>query len=342
MLQQLHVLYPTAPILTSVFDPSALPSDMRAWDVRPSYLQRLPFVARYSRALLPLMPTAFDRFDTDDYDVVLSVSGGFAKNVRRPASGSTICYCLTPPRYLWDLHDEYVRGRIDRPLLELMARYLRRADLAAAGRVDRFIANSETVAERVRRTYSRPATVIYSPVDTSWIKPTGAPPEDFYLVVARLVRYKRVDLAIEACNKLRRRLLIVGSGPEESRLRAIAGPTIELLGKLDDAQVASLYGRCKAFIFPGLEDFGLTPIEAQAAGRPVVALGRGGATETVVDQVTGVLFDDQSADALVEAIERFERTSIDPGACRDNAMRFDAAVFRERMSAVVRAAVDGE
>jgi glycosyltransferase involved in cell wall biosynthesis len=342
VLQQLHILYPTAPILTTVFNPSALPHDVRGWDVRPSFLQRIPFVAHYSRALLPLMPAAFNRFNTDDYDVVLSVSGAFAKNVRRPASGSTICYCLTPPRYLWDLHAEYVGGRIDRPVLEAIGRHLRRADLAAASRVDQFIAISETVAERVLRTYSRPAAVIYPPVDTGWARPSGAPPEDFYLIVARLVRYKRVDLAIEACNKLRRKLVIVGAGPEEPRLRAAAGPTIEFLGKLDDAQVASLYGRCKAFIFPGFEDFGITPVEAQAAGRPVVALGRGGAAETVVDQVTGVLFDEQSADALVEAIERLERTSIASGACRDNAMRFDAAVFRERMSAAVSAAVTGE
>ncbi len=342
MLQQLHILYPAAPIFTSVFDRSALPADVRAWDVRPSFLQRFPFVAHYSRALLPLMPAAFDRFDTSAFDVVLSVSGAFAKNMRRPPSGSTICYCLTPPRYLWDLHDEYVRGRPDRPILEAAARNLRRADLRAAERVDEFIAISETVGERVTRTYSRSASVIYPPVDTDWARPNGAPPEDFYLVVSRLVRYKRVDLAIDACNRLRRRLLVVGSGPEEPKLRSAAGPTIEFVGRLDDLAVASLYARCKAFIFPGFEDFGITPVEAQAAGRPVVALARGGAAETVIDQVTGVLFDDQSADALVEAIERLERLSIAPGVCRDNAMRFDASVFRERMSAAVQAAVNGE
>jgi glycosyltransferase involved in cell wall biosynthesis len=329
-------------MFTSVFDASAFPPDVRGWDVRPSFLQRLPFVARYSRALLPLMPAAFDRFDTSSFDVVLSVSGAFAKNVRRPPSGATICYCLTPPRYLWDLQEEYVRGRIDRPILDAVARVLRRADLQAAGRVDRFIAISDTVAERVMRTYSRAAAVVYPPVDTSWARPNGAPPEDFYLVVARLVRYKRVDLAIDACNRLRRRLLIVGSGPEEPKLRRLAGPTIEFVGRLGDAEVATLYARCKAFIFPGFEDFGITPVEAQAAGRPVVALARGGAGETVVDQVTGVLFDDQSADALVEAMERLERLSIAPGACRDNAMRFDASVFRERMGAAVQAAINGE
>ena len=341
MLQQLHILYPAAPIFTSVFDPTAVPEDLRAWDVRPSFLQRLPFIRRYSRATLPLMPLAFDRFDSDPYDVVISVSAAFAKNMRRPVSGLTMCYCLTPPRYLWDLHDEYVRGRFDRPLLEMMTHRLRRADLAAVERVDHFITNSETVAERVRRTYSRPATVIYSPVDCAWVRPDGLPPDDFYLVVSRLVRYKRVDLAIEACNKLKRRLVVVGSGPEIAKLQAKAGPTIEFLGKRDDAEVADLYARCKAFLFPGFEDFGITPLEAQAAGRPVIAFGRGGATETVVDQVTGVLFSEQSVEALVDAIEGLDRMSIAPTACRENAMRFDVSVFRQAMSAAVNAAVLG-
>lgn len=325
-----------------MFDPLAVPDELRSWDVRPSFLQRLPFVRRYSRATLPLMPMAFDRFDPEPYDVVISVSAAFAKNMRRPTSGSTICYCLTPPRYIWDMHDEYVRGRLERPILDAATHWLRRADLAAAARVDEFITNSETVAERVRRTYSRPATVIYSPVDCAWVRPDGSPPDDFYLIVSRLVRYKRVDLAIDACNRLKRRLVIVGAGPEAARLRAKAGPTIEFLGKRSDGEVAKLYARCKAFLFPGFEDFGITPLEAQAAGRPVVAFGRGGATETVVDQVTGVLFPEQSVEALVDAIERLDRLSVSDAACRENAKRFDVSVFRERMSAAVHAAITGE
>jgi glycosyltransferase involved in cell wall biosynthesis len=288
------------------------------------------------------MPLAFDRFNLESYDVVISVSGAFAKNVRRPSSGSTVCYCLTPPRYIWDMHDEYVRGRLDRPLLDIAAHWLRRADLAAASRVDQFITNSQTVAERVRRTYSRPATVIYSPVDCAWVRPDGSPPDDYYLVVSRLVRYKRVDLAIAACNRLNRRLVIVGAGPEAARLRAKAGPTIEFVGQCSDGDVATLYARCKALLFPGFEDFGITPLEAQAAGRPVVAFGRGGATETVVDQVTGVLFHEQSVDALVDAIERLDRLSVPQTVCRENAMRFDVSVFRQRMSAAIQAATTGQ
>jgi glycosyltransferase involved in cell wall biosynthesis len=288
------------------------------------------------------MPLAFDRFNLESYDVVISVSGAFAKNVRRPSSGSTVCYCLTPPRYIWDMHDEYVRGRLDRPLLDIAAHWLRRADLAAASRVDQFITNSQTVAERVRRTYSRPATVIYSPVDCAWVRPDGSPPDDYYLVVSRLVRYKRVDLAIAACNRLNRRLVIVGAGPEAARLRAKAGPTIEFVGQRSDGDVARLYARCKALLFPGFEDFGITPLEAQAAGRPVVAFGRGGATETVVDQVTGVLFHEQSVDALVDAIERLARLSVPQTVCRENAMRFDVSVFRQRMSAAIQATTTGQ
>jgi glycosyltransferase involved in cell wall biosynthesis len=336
------VLYPSAPIFTSVFDPSGVPAALRSWNVHPSFLQHLPFIKRYSRATLPLMPMAFARFNPEPYDAIVSVSGAFAKNVQRPSSGSTICYCLTPPRYIWDMHDDYVRGRLDRPLLDMATHWLRRADLAAASRVDEFITISNTVAERVRRTYSRSATVIYPPVDCDWVRPDGSSPDDYYLIVSRLVRYKRVDLAIDACNRLKRRLLIVGSGPEAGRLRAKAGPTIEFLGRRSDGEVATLYARCKAFLFPGFEDFGITPLEAQAAGRPVVAFGRGGATETVVDQQTGVLFAEQSVESLVEAIERLDRLSLSQVDCRENAMRFDVTVFRQRMTAAVDAAITGE
>lgn len=336
VLEQLRVLYPGAPIYTSVYDPSALPGQAASWDVRPSFLQRLPFITKYSRATLPLMSAAFGRFDLSGYDAVISVSAAFAKNVRTTTCAN-VCYCLTPPRYLWDLHDDYVRGRLGRPALNAAAHWLRRMDLAAAGRVHDFIAISETVAERVRRTYSRDASVIYPPVDTARIRPTNGPAEDFYLVVSRLVAYKRIDLAVQACTQLDRRLLVVGVGPERRKLEAMAGPTVQFLGRLDDAEVELLYARCKAFIFPGLEDFGITPVEAQAAGRPVIAFGRGGAAETVIDGGTGVHFQEQSVDALIDAIERLEREEVRSEACRANALRFDASIFRDRMSAAVDA-----
>ena len=308
---------------------------MRQWDVRPSVLQRFPLVRHYSRALLPLMPRAFDRFDLSSFDVVITVSSAFSKNVRTKNGTTNLCYCLTPPRYLWDLSDQYFAGGGARMLASPAIRWLRAVDRRAADRVHTFLAISETVASRVQRAYGRTATVIFPPVETDRVRPSGNAPEDFYLVVARLVPYKRIDLAIAACNKLGRRLVVVGTGPDRRRLAALAGPTITLLGSLPDDEVAALYARCRAFLFPGFEDFGITPVEAQAAGRPVIAFGAGGAAETVVEGVTGVQFREQTVDALVNAIERADTLSFDPARCRANALRFDARVFRERIEAVV-------
>ena len=322
-----------------MFDPASLPSELRTWDVRPSFLDSLPLVRRYSRALLPLMPMAFGRFDVSDYDVVVTVSSAFSKNVTAPPGGGTrnLCYCLTPPRYLWDLRDAYIRTGLKLATAPIV-QWLQTADRAAAARVDEFIAISHAVADRVRRSYERSADVIYPPVETERIRPMHEPPEKFYLVVSRLVRYKRIDLAIEACNRLGRDLVVVGVGPERRRLGAIAGPTIRFLGAQSDPEITELYGTCRAFLFPGHEDFGITPVEAQAAGRPVVAFGAGGAAETVLDGTTGVLFAEQTVDSLVGAIERLERSSIEGEACRSNAERFDASVFRARMAAAVTAA----
>lgn len=338
MLTQLHALYPDAPIYASVFDRSRLPRHTDEWDIRGTMLQRLPGVRRYSRALLPLMPAAFARLDLSACDVVLTTSSAFSKNVRPRAGVPNICYCFTPPRYLWDLRESYTPGAAGKLALPLV-RWLRHRDRLAADRVTRFIAISNTVAERVRRTYARDCTVIYPPVEVDRIAPNGLPPEDFYLVVSRLVSYKRVDLAVEACNRLGRRLVVVGGGPELPRLRRLAGPTIEFRGILDDAEVAQLYARCRAFLFPGLEDFGIAPLEAQAAGRPVLAFGDGGATETVLDGVTGLWFRAQTVDALVDAMERLDSQSIAAAACVANARRFGAAEFRGRMREAIEQAV---
>jgi glycosyltransferase involved in cell wall biosynthesis len=335
VLEELRRVYPGAPIFTSVVDPSQLPAAMRAWDIRPTYLQKFPMVRRYSRALLPLMPGAFARLNLDAFDTVITVSSAFSKNVN--IRGRNICYCLTPPRYLWDLRDQYLSNPTQKLAAPLIA-WLRRADRHAAAHVDDFIAISATVAERVRRTYERDARVIFPPVDTSRVRPNGRAPEDFYLVVSRLVPYKRVDLAVDACTKMGRKLVVVGTGPETSRLRGRAGSTITFAGSLDDAAVADLYASARAFIFPGFEDFGITPVEAQSAGRPVLAYGAGGAAETVVNGSTGIFFAEQTAEALIAAIEQLDRMPIDPLACRANAERFDSAVFRD----LIRSAVTGE
>lgn len=331
-------LFPQAPIYTSVYHDAAVSDRLRAADVRTSWLQRLPGVRRYSRALLPLMPTAFASFDLTEYDVALSVTSAFAKHLTIRGATRHVCFCHTPPRYLWDLEDEYLAGRIGEGALRSMARHLRRMDLEAAGTVHQFIANSDTVADRIRRWYGRDSMVIHPPVQTDLFMPVDRPTADYYLVVSRLVGYKRIDLAVDACTRLGRKLVVVGEGPEGARLRRRGGSSVSFVGTKPDGEIARLYANCRALLFPGFDDFGIAPVEAQAAGRPVIAYARGGATETVRDRVTGLFFREQSVSAVVEAIERFERLELDPTACRENAERFDSSVFRDRLSLVLTAA----
>jgi glycosyltransferase involved in cell wall biosynthesis len=340
VLQELHGLFPAAPIYTSVHDPAGLPPAMQGWDIRSSALQRIPGAKRFSRALLPLMPWAFARLDLEGYDLVITVSSAFSKGVRTRPGAINLCYCLTPPRYLWTPDADSRAAALGAVARPLVAR-LQRQDMEAAERVHRFVAISETVRERIGRIYDRESQVIYPPVDTERIQPSGAEPEDFYLVVSRLVRQKRIDLAVEACRTLRRPLVVVGAGPERARLERMAGPTVRFTGALPDAQVFDLYRRCRAFLFPGIEDFGLTPVEAQAAGRPVVALGLGGAAETVKDGETGVLFPEQTASSLMAGVTALDGLRIDPDACRRNAVRFSRAVFRRAISDIVMSARSG-
>lgn len=337
VLHELHRMYPDAPVYTTVYRPQALPADMRGMDVRTSFIQRLPGIRRSHMAFLPLMPMAFEQFDFSGFDMVVTTSSACAKGVITPPGTANVCYCHTPCRYIWDLYHEYTRGRLAAPLIAPVAHWLRMWDRSSSDRVDHFVANSREVAGRIRRHYSRDSEVIHPPVDVDRIRPNGRAPEDFYLVVSRLVGYKRADLAVQAATRLGRRLVVVGGGPELKRLRALAGPTVEFRGRLSDPEVADLYARCRALLFPGLEDFGIVPVEVQAAGRPVIAYGRGGALDTVVDGVTGTLFAEQSVEALAAAIEDHEARAWDPAACRRNAERFDAAEFRRRMhDAVVR------
>lgn len=336
----LHELWPEAPLYTSLYAPAALPAEYgpTALDVRPSWLQRLPGATSRWRWLLPLMPAAFESFDLSEYDVVVSSSHACAKGVLTRAETCHVCYCYTPTRYLWEMPHRYLAelGPAKAALLRGPLRRLREWDFAAAQRVDRFIAISQVVRQRIEKHYRRAAEVIYPPVETALYAPGER--EEFYLVVSRLVGYKNVALAAAVCAELGRPLKIVGVGPELERVRAAAGPTVELLGWQPDEVVRELYGRARGFIFPGEEDFGLTPVEAQAAGCPVLALGRGGAAETVLDGETGVLFAEPTPAALTAAIHRFEASDWSAERCRENARRFDAAVFRERLTAFVAAA----
>jgi glycosyltransferase involved in cell wall biosynthesis len=335
VLLELHALFPDAPVFTTVHAPDRLPDRMRGLDVRTSFLQRIPYARRRHQPFFPLMPLAFESFDLSEYDLVLSASSACAKGVI-PATGAThICYCFSPCRYLWDLYHEYTANRWSKPLIAPVAHWMRLWDQTSSDRVDHFVGISHEVASRIRRHYRRESEVIYPPVDVDRFTPSSRPADDYYLVVSRMVPYKRIDLAIEAANRLGRRLVVVGDGPERKRLESIAGPTVELRGRLPDDEIRELYARCRAFIFPGFDDFGIAPVEAQAAGRPVIAYGRGGAMETVVHGATGVLFEEQTVDAVAEAMLELDRAHCDPTLCRRNAERFDRREFRRRIQASI-------
>ncbi len=315
--------------------------------VTTSFLQRVPGSRRFHRHLLPLSPFALEQFDLRNYDVVISIESGPAKGVITSPGTCHINYCNSPMRYIWDMYHEYANGKemkgLTRLIFRTVAHYMRLWDLASASRVDYFISNSNYIAGRVRKFYRRESTVIYPPVDVrSGYLADGV--GDYYLVVGRLVDYKRVDLAIEACNRLRRPLRVVGVGPQYERLRKLAGPTVEFLGNLGDNQKNEQYAHCRALLFPAEEDFGIVPVEAHSFGRPVIAFGRGGALETVqgpfaaegaVDSSSnGIFFSEQTVDSLVEAVLAFEHCEKDfsPAQIARNADRFSTERFKQQVA----------
>lgn len=343
---ELHALFPNAPLYTSIYDRRTTLPYFAEVDVRTSFLQKTPLASRRLHKLaLPYFPSAYEQFDLSGYDLVLSSASRFAKGVLTAPETCHVCYCHTPTRFAWRPHDYLAQSRLARlldPLTRQMMTRLRTWDVASAQRVDYFIANSHTTARRIRKYYRREAAaVIYPPVDTQ--KYEAAPPAeigDHFLVVSRLVGYKRVDLAIQACNRLGANLRIIGDGPEMNALRRQAGPTVQFLGRLSDADVAREYARCRALVFPGEEDFGLTPIEAMASGRPVVAFGAGGALETVVDGQTGLFFREQTVDSLAVTLQAIRSLAVLPEALQAHAQRFDLSVFRDQMRRFLDAALE--
>lgn len=340
VLLALHTLFPRAPVVVALYDPRRLPTDFAQMDVRPTWLQRIPGAVERHRLFVPLMPLAFATTDLRGYDVIISSSHACAKGVSAPPGAVHVCYCHTPMRYAWDLTDVYLRGLPPpaRPPARAMLAALRWWDRATAGRVDYFIANSRFVASRIGRHYGRPATVIYPPVDVEYFTPAGRP-EDFFLVVSRLVPYKRVDLAVEAFNRLGRPLIVVGDGPEAPRLRAMARSNVTFAGEVSDAALRGYYRRCAALVFPGEEDFGLVPVEAQACGRPVIAYGQGGALESVIPGVTGTFFAEQTVDALAAAVRACEPGGFDSPGIRRHAEGFSHQRFHFQIAEFVERAV---
>lgn len=331
----MHHVFPDAPIYTLVYDKEKMPAWFRDYDIRTTWIQKIPFATKLYKKLLPLMPGAFEALDLSEYDLVLSSSSSCSKGVITRPDAVHICYCHTPIRYVWDFYYTYRANAnpLVRAVMPGQMHKLRQWDKCAADRVDYFIANSCYIAQRIKKYYRRDSDVIYPCVHIN--QSPFVEKEDFYLVVGRFTWYKRIDLAVAACTKLGRRLVVIGAGDEESRLRAIAGPTVEFKGGgLSDAEVRDYYLRAKAFLFPGEEDFGITPVEAQSAGTPVLAYGRGGACETVEDGRTGLLFHAQTVDSLAECIEKFEAEGV---ACTKEEIRAHSLRFsEERFEAQLR------
>jgi glycosyltransferase involved in cell wall biosynthesis len=327
-------MFPNAPLFTSVFDPAAMPRFWSEIDVRTTFMQRLSPKLWAAKRLLPLYPTAFESIDLRGYDLVLSSCSTFSKGVITSPDTLHVSYCHNTTRALWMYH-EYVAhenlGALQRAVLPAIVGRLRQWDYAAAQRPDYFIANSKTTQRRIQKYYRRESVVIEPPIRVLEFQNQGATPEPYFLVISRLQSYKRIDLAIHAANNLGVPLLIAGRGPDESRLRAIAGPTVRFVGRVSDEERVRLLQRCSALVVPGREDFGLTALEAQAAGRPVIALAAGGSLETVLPGVTGEFFSHQSVEALEAVIRQFDAHSFTAADCVAQASRFDVEVFRKRL-----------
>lgn len=338
VLEVLHEIWPEAPVYTSIFDPRAVSSAIREMEVHTTFLQRLPRPTRLAKHYFFLYPLAFEQLDLRQFDVVLSISSYMSKAVLTAERARHICYCLTPPRFLWG-YETYLHRTSFNPLarlaLPLLTSGVRLWDKVAADRVDQFVSISRTVQARVAKAYRRSSELIYPPVDTAAYHQSSPARGDYFLVVSRLGGYKRVDLAVTAFTELGLPLKIVGTGGELARLRSLAGPTVEFLESVPDSELIKLYQGCRALIFPGEEDFGLVLLEAQAAGRPVIAYAAGGALETVIPGQTGELFAAQTVDVLVEQLRRFDDAHYSPNACQTNAARFDKEIFKQRMRGMV-------
>ena len=343
VLEVLCETYPDADLLTLFHVRGSVSPTIERMRPRTSVLQNVPGIRRYYRYCLPLFPAAIEQFDLDRYDLVISTSHCAAKSVIKAGRARHLCYCFTPMRYAWDQFDAYfgegrvgrLKSRLLRPVLGALSRW----DAATAGRVDRYVAISQHVASRIRRYYNREAGVIYPPVDTGFYSPDeSVAPENFLLIVSALVPYKRIDVAIEASRLSGTPLRIVGDGPERSALAArvaATGADVQLLGSVSDEEIRDLYRRAIAVLLPGEEDFGIAPVEAQACGTPVVALARGGALETVIDGVTGVLVAEPTGEAFADGIARAMRLPFDRAAIRAHAVTFDRAVFARAIQASI-------
>ena len=341
VLEVLCELYPDAHLYTLLHVPGSVSSGIERHPIHTSFVQSLPFAARLYRRYLPIFPWAIERFRFDGYDLVISSSHCVAKSAVTPDGTRHICYCHSPMRYAWDQFDAYFGAErvgalasrwVYRPVLDRLARW----DAATAARVNRFVANSQHVAGRIRRYYNRQAAVVHPPVNTAFFQPGTSTPENHFLIVSALVPYKRIELAIQACAHIGAELRIIGDGPDRTRLEQSAGSGVTFLGPRSGETLRDEYRRARAVLLPGEEDFGIVPVEAQACGTPVVALARGGALETVADGETGVLFDEPTVSAMADALQRVGALGVDAARLHQHAERFS----RQRHVHAIRSIVD--
>ncbi|MFA6431621.1 MAG: glycosyltransferase [Candidatus Margulisiibacteriota bacterium] len=331
VVEALHEVFPDAPIYTSIYDENALPTAFKQMDIRTSFMQKIPFISAMFRYYFFLYPLAFNSFDLSEYDVILSSSSAFAKGIRKAPGQLHICYCYTPMRFAWRYEDYVKKARIpeyQKYFLPYLLEPIRDWDLKNSESVDHFVAISKFVAHRIRKIYKRESDIIYPPVDTDNFRILDND-KDYFLVVSRLVSYKRVDLVVDAFNELGFPLFIIGDGPERKELEKKSQENIRFLGKLSDQDLSKYVAECRALIFPGEEDFGITPLEAMACGRPVIAYRAGGAEETVNEPETGMFFDRQEPEELANAVKKFVFECYDKRKIRQHAMAFDRKNFKK-------------
>ena len=342
VVETFHDMFPSAPIYTSVCVPSAISEKLRGADIKTSFMQKLPFIRKFARHYLASYPYAFELFDFSGYDVVLSSSSAFAKGVITGPDTCHICYCHTPMRFAWNYYAYTERERLSAPvrlLLPYVVHRVRRWDEVTANRVDHYVANSHEVERRIRKYYRRRSTVIFPPVETHRFT-VSEQDEGYFVIISRLHAYKKVDIAIEAATKLHIPLKVIGAGRDEKRLKGLAGPTVEFLGRLSDDQIVDCLASSRALIFPGREDFGIVPVEAMACGKPVIAYGRGGALDTVIEGITGAFFNEQTTESLAEALAAFCPDDFNPYTIRRHAETFDVSVFRHKINEFIEEKLD--
>lgn len=334
VLEVFHDIFPEAPIYASVLDKKKISSKLARIDIKTSFLQKLPLPSKYYRNYLPLMPLAFESFDLSKYDLIISSSHACAKGVKIPKTSCHICYCLTPMRYAYDMYDEYIKtediGPLKKLMIPIIMPFIRNWDISNSKRVDHFIAISDFVAQRIKKYYGRESEIIYPPVETDKFNISDYP-QDYFLFVSRLVPQKKADIVIKAFNSLKLPLKIIGTGRESGSLKNIAKGNIEFLGYQSNENTRKIIMNCRALVFASREDFGIVPVEAMAAGRPVIAYGAGGALETVIPDKTGILFNEQDEASIIAAVKKFETIRFDPLKIREFARGFDIGLFKTKI-----------